>query len=429
MTERIAIVGAGVAGLGAARALDARFDVTVFEAAARPGGHVHTVDVAGPRGPLAVDMGFIVCNRPTYPRLFAMFDDLGVATRATTMSFSVRAGDLEWSSASLRGMFAQRRNLARPRHWRLLAGVAAFLRRARRDHLAGRLGEQSLRAYLAARGVSDDVRDHFVLPLAAALWSLGTDQALDFPALSYIGFLHNHAMLDPLHAPAWETVVGGSRAYVDRLLARLRARVCLASPVRRVRRDARGVTLEVAGAHAGEHRFDRVVLACHADVALALLADPTDAEREVLGAFGYSVNQVVLHTDASYLPAARDARASWNVVADADGRRVAVTYWMNRLQGLPEELPLLVTLEPRRPIAPGHVLHTATMAHPRFDLPALRAQRALPGLQGVRRTYHAGAHHRFGFHEDGMRAGEEAAARVRVDAAGGDAGGDAGGAG
>ncbi len=416
---RVAVIGAGIAGLAAARALADRCDVTVFEAAAQAGGHVRTIDVAGPSGPLAVDVGFIVCNRAAYPRFFALLDELGVSTRATSMSFSVRAGELTWSSASLRGVFAQPANLARPRHWRLLAGVVGFLRRARADHAAGALGEASLDAYLTAGGVADDVRTRFVLPLAAALWSLGTEHAGAFPAASYVGFLHQHGMLDPWRAPAWETVVGGSRGYVDALLRRLRARVCTASPVRRLLRDRAGVTVEATGAAAGAHRFDRVVLACHADVALGLLAEPTDAERGVLGAFGYSVNRVVLHTDASHLPAAPAARASWNVVADGDGRRVAVTYWMNRLQGLPASPPLLVTLEPRGAIAAGHVLHTTTMTHPRFDVAALRAQRALPGLQGVRRTYHAGAHHGFGFHEDGVRAGQDAAARLLADVAAG----------
>jgi uncharacterized protein len=412
---RVAVVGSGIAGLGAARALAGRagVEVEVFEAADHAGGHVHTVTVDGPGGPLAVDLGFIVCNRENYPRFTRLLAELRVETRPTTMAFSVSlpARDLEWGSASLAAVFADRRRLLDPRHWRFFAAVLRFLREGRRD-LGGAFARASLDEYLAHRRVPADVRDGFVVPLAAALWSLAPERCGAFPAETFLRFLDQHGMLRPVRPLAWRTVVGGSRRYVDALVAALPARVHLATPVARVQRDDLGVTL-VAGGR--EHRFDRVVLACHADTALALVADPTPAEARVLGAFRYSVNHTVLHADTAYLPRRPAARASWNYVADPDTARVAVTYWMNRLQGLPMERPLLVTLNPRGPIE--GVLAEAWMDHPQLDVAALAAQGELPALQGTRRTYYAGAHFGFGFHEDGLRAGLAAAARVLADGA------------
>ena len=391
---RVAIIGSGITGLAAARALAPRHEVTIFEAAARPGGHVHTVDT--PDGP--VDMGFIVHNRDNYPRFCAMLAELGVATRPTTMSFSVAHDGLEWGSATLSDLFAQRRRLVDPRHWRFLIEVLALLRRARRD--VERLGDESLDEYLARARVSRDVRDRFVVPLAAALWSLAPDKCGVFPAVSYFSFLARHGMLSPVRPLAWRTIVGGSRVYVDALvtrLGRLHVELRLGTKVTAIERD-HGLVVD------GEH-FDRAIVATHADTALALLAAPTEHERRVLGAFRYSTNRTVLHTDRSFLP--ERVHASWNHVADPDTSRVAVTYSMTRLQGLPDA-PYLVTLEPRRP--PRGVLHEVTFQHPQLDRAALAAQAEVPRLPGP--VQFAGAHLGFGFHEDGMRAGEAAAARV-----------------
>jgi uncharacterized protein len=378
----------------------------------RPGGHVYTVDANG----VAVDMGFIVCNRERYPQFCRLLDELGIETRPTTMAFSVVDGDDEWGSESLTAVFADRRKLVDVRHWRFLGAVMRFLSRARADLDSDLAARATLDEYLVARDISRDVRDRFVIPLAAALWSLGVDHCGEFPAITYLRFLEQHGMLSPVRPMRWHTVVGGSRRYVDALLGRLqgtgRFALRLQTPVTSVSRDARGVTIVAAG---GEARFDRVIVATHANTALAVLAAPTDDERRVLGAFRYSTNRTVLHTDRSFLPARAAAHAAWNYVADRDTARVNVTYSMTRLQGLPD-VPYLVTLNPRR--EPTGILHDVVFDHPQFDRAALAAQHELPRLNGLHRTYYAGAHFGFGFHEDGMRSGLTAAARAVADALG-----------
>jgi predicted NAD/FAD-binding protein len=414
--QRVAIVGSGIAGLAAARGLVGRCAVTLYEAAARPGGHVYTVEADGH----AIDMGFIVCNRDRYPGLFRWFAELGIETRPTTMAFSVAIPDargdaLEWGSASLSAVYADRRRIFDPRHTRFLAEVLGFVRRARRElaRPSHAWRDASLDDYLARTGASRAIRDHFVVPLAAALWSLAPDLCGAFPAATFLGFLDQHGMLRPVRPLAWRTVVGGSQRYVDAVLARLRAEnhftLALATPVETITRDAGGVTVIAAGREA---RYDRVILATPADTALGLLARPSAAERRVLGAFRYSDNRTVLHTDRRFLPRRPAAHASWNYVADPDTAVVAVTYSMTRLQGLPDA-PYLVTLNPRS--QPARVIHEARFRHPQFDRGALAAQAAIATLGNAHRTYFAGAYTRFGFHEDGLRAGATAAARVLDD--------------
>ncbi len=406
MSERVAIVGTGIAGLACARALAGRAAITLFEAGPVPGGHVHTVRPED--GATAVDLGFIVYSRPSYPRFSAMLDELEVETRETEMAFSVADGELEWSSASPRGWFAQPRNLLRASHWRFLAAVTRLLADGRAD-VGGELARRAtLDEYLAARRVPGEVRERFVIPLAAALWSLAPARCGEFPAETWLRFLAQHGMLRATRPDPWRTIVGGSASYVAALQRRHALPIECESLVTAVRRDAGGVSLEV---HGRERRFDRVVLATHADTALALISEPTEAERAVLGAFGFSRNRVVLHRDEGFLPRRRAAWASWNYVADPDGERVAVTYWMNRLQGLPATPTWLVTLNPRRAPEGGAAADVA-FSHPQLDFAALRAQAELPRLHGTQRTYYAGAWTGFGFHEDGMVSGLRAAARV-----------------
>ncbi len=395
---KVAIVGAGIAGLGAARACVARgHDVTLIEAAATCGGHVHTVEVDGPRGRVAIDLGFIVHNRDRYPRFTALLAELGVETRATSMAFSVSAGGLEWGSASLGAMFAQRRRLGDRAHWRFLYEIARFLRAGRRA-LATLDPAVTLDDFLA--GFPDEIGAWFARPLAAALWSLAPARCGTFPAQTYLRFLDQHGMLRPVRPLTWRTIVGGSRRYVDALLARLPIAVHTSRAVARIERDDAGVTLD------GEDRFDHVVLACHADRALALLAAPTAEERALLGSFTYGDNRVVLHTDDAYLPRAPAARASWNYAADASGART--TYWMNRLCGLDDAVPYLVTVSPPGAPRPRQILVETTMRHPQLDAPAIAAAARLATLRAHRTTF-AGAYLGFGFHEDGLSAGEAAA--------------------
>ncbi len=409
---RVAIIGAGIAGLGAARALHRRAEVTLFEAAPRPGGHAYTVDVGG----VAADLGFLVFSRPSYPRFSALLDELGVASRPTAMSFSVALpadrGDrvLEWASDSPGGWFAQARNLLRPRHWRFLAAVVAFLRLGRADLGTDRARRATLDEYLRDRQVSADVRDRFVIPLAAALWSLAPDRCGDFPAETWLRFMDHHGMLRATRPHPWRTVIGGSRTYVRALLAHLGLGVETDARVERIERDDRGVTVIASGR---ERRFDRVIVATAAADALAVLAAPTADERAVLGACQTSENRTVLHGDRTAMPRARRAWASWNYAGAADRSRVAVTYWLNRLMGLPAARDYFVTLNPRGPLADVH--HDVTFRHPQLDLAAVAAQAALPRLQGPARTYFAGAWTGNGFHEDGLGSGMVAAARLLAD--------------
>jgi predicted NAD/FAD-binding protein len=413
MGERVAVIGGGVAGLGACRALSGRGDlerVVLFEASERLGGHVHTEVVDDG---VAVDMGFIVFNDDTYPHFTRMLEQLGVPSRATNMSFSVRAGDLEFGSASLRSVFAQRRNLLRPGHYRFVLGIIRFVRQAARDLDNPAIARLGVHEYLRLRGVDDEVTNKFVTPLMSALWSMAPERVGEFPAATLLRFLYQHGMLAPFFPPRWRTVVGGSRTYVDALVKTLPVEVHLATPVARVIRDDRAVDVELASGF--RQRFDRVVMACHADTAVALLADPSPDESRVLGAIRFSRNDTWLHTDESFLPRSRDARASWNYDANGPGDRATVTYDMTRLQGLPGPQRYLVTLNPQRDIAPEHVRARAVFEHPLFDAGAIAAQTELPQLQGTRRTYYCGAYCGYGFHEDGLRSGMVAAARVLAD--------------
>lgn len=387
---KVAVVGAGIAGLAAARALARHHEVTLYEAAATVGGHVHTVEAAGH----AIDMGFIVCNRARYPNFFRMLGELGVATRPTKMSVSIATGDGEWSTDAL---FADRAQLLDRRHWRFLVEVLRFLRQARRDLATVR--DESLDEYLARW--TPELRERFAIPLAAALWSLAPARCGEFPARTYLEFLDQHGMLRLVRPLPWETIVGGSQRYVDALLASTKMSVRTSTPVSRVVRSG-------GGARVNDDRHDRVVIACHADQALRMLDAPTDDEARVLGAFRYSVNRTVLHTDRGFLPRSPRLHAAWNYVTPATPEHVAVTYSMTVLQGLPDT-PFLVTLNPH--VEPRGILHDVVFRHPQLDRAALAAQAALPSLRGPQTVY-AGAYFGYGFHEDGMRTGLAAAARV-----------------
>ncbi|WP_439815656.1 NAD(P)/FAD-dependent oxidoreductase [Zavarzinia sp. CC-PAN008] len=412
---RIAVVGSGIAGLSAAWLLSSRHRVTLFEQDSRPGGHAHTVDVPGPRGTIAVDTGFIVYNEPNYPNLSALYRHLGVPTRPSTMSFSASVGAngaLEYSSVDLNRLFGQRRNLLRPRFWRMLRDILRFSREGLA--LAGPDGsaadaavlDLSLGEYLDREGYSQAFISDHILPISAAIWSTAPEAVRAYPLASFLRFFASHGLLNVTRRPAWRTVDGGSRLGVQALLKPVQD-VRLGQPVRRITRpwdsDAR-VYVETDAS--GTEAFDAVVIAAHADQALAMLGDADTAERQVLGAFHYTPNEAVLHSDASLMPRRRRVWSSWNFCSTGDARdRVNVTYWMNCLQSLDPAVPLFVSLNPMRQPRPETVLGRFSYSHPFYDAGALQAQGALCQIQGLRRTWFCGSYFGYGFHEDALQSG------------------------
>ena len=424
---RIAIIGSGVSGLAAAHGLQGRAAISLFEAADYFGGHTHTVDITlpTPDGPRThgVDTGFLVFNERTYPQLIKLFAELGVPSTKSDMSFSVQvpygSGQLEWSGASLATVFAQPANALRPGFWRMLRDILRFNRIC--TGIAVRQAEselsQPLGAFLAQQGFSTEFRDWYFLPMLGCIWSCPTQQMLDFPVATMIRFCHNHGLMQVSDRPAWWTVPGGARQYVEKIVAQIPDRR-LNTAVLSVRRDEQGAALQFRNS-TGTHteRFDKVVLATHSDETLALLADASAAEREVLSAVAYQANIAVLHTDASVLPRRRSAWAAWNYQGGTgDGPaaqpRVCLHYLLNKLQPLPFAQAVVVSLNPLQTIDPTLTLGRFHYAHPVFDLAAIRAQAQLPALQGHKGTFFCGAWTGYGFHEDGLKSGLDVAARI-----------------
>ncbi len=426
--RRVAVVGSGIAGLGVAHQLRDSARVTLFEAGDYFGGHAHTVDLTLDGITHGVDTGFLVLNERTYPNLLRLFGELGVELAKSDMSFSVQVpgADLEWSGANLDGVFAQRRNLVDPRFWRMLADIVRFNRvatRIARGAIDAPPGDQPIGEFLEAQRFSAAFRDGYFLPMIGCIWSCPAAQMLRFPIATMIRFCHNHGLLQITNRPQWYTVKGGARGYVERMLQSIpdaRPR----TPVRGVRRLGAGNGVLIATDH-GSERFDAVVMACHSDQSLDLLADPTIAEREVLGAIRYHRNRAVLHTDTGVLPRRRKAWAAWNYEradtaavpaagsggvspadASAEASSVCLHYLIDRLQPLPFGQPVIVSLNPLREPAAPLVHGEYDYAHPVFDIAAVAAQARIPELQGIGDTWYCGAWTRYGFHEDGLRSAQ-----------------------
>jgi uncharacterized protein len=421
--RRVAVVGSGISGLAAAYALRQQASVTLFEADARFGGHAHTVDVTLDGLTHGVDTGFLVFNHRTYPQLVRLFGELQVDTAASDMSFSVQdpSSGLEWSGCNLNTVFAQRRNLVSPRFLGMLADILRFNRLATAIAERGTEAEraESIGDFLDRHQLGARFRDGYFLPMLGCIWSCPTDQMLRFPVATMIRFCHNHGLLQVADRPQWYTVRGGSRQYVQRLVNHLSD--CRAGQaVRHVRRlpPGEGSAGVWVATDAGTERFDDVVMACHSDQSLNLLDDCMPDERAVLGAIRYHRNRAVLHTDRSLLPRRELAWAAWNYERAADTHReqsaVCLHYWINRLQPLPWQQPVVVSLNPCREPEPSQVIGAFDYSHPVFDEQAIAAQQRLSTIQGRGHVWFAGAWTRYGFHEDGLVSGLDVAGQMQA---------------
>ncbi len=410
---KIAVIGSGISGLSAAWQLSRDgHEVSLFEAGSYFGGHTNTVDVTLEGMTHGVDTGFLVFNHRTYPRLVRLFEQLEVNTSASDMSFAVKlplpnGRWLEWAGSNLDTVFAQRRNLLSPRFLTMIADILRFNRQttamAQRD---GTLDTLSLGDFLEQHAYSAEFRDWYLLPMAGCIWSCPTEQMLAFPLSTFVRFCHNHGLIQVNNRPKWHTVTGGAKHYVQKMLPAI-AHQFLATPVRAVTRTHNAGSVQVRIAtEAGEHGFDHVVMACHSDQSLQLLADASPAEHKLLSAVRYQPNHAVLHTDERCLPTLKKAWSAWNYeTAGTVAPRVCVHYLLNKLQPLPFRQPVIVSLNPVSDIRPASVIAEFDYAHPVFDAAAIAAQQALPSIQGLRNTWFAGAWTGYGFHEDGLKSG------------------------
>lgn len=406
---RFAIIGTGVSGLGAAWLLHRTHDITVYEADSRIGGHSHTVDLDYDGEIISADTGFIVYNEDNYTNLTALFSELSVRSEASDMSFAVSTGggEIEWGSDSLNTVFAQRRNLFRPRFLSTLMEIQKFNKTAPADLKRGALNGLTLDAYLNQQNYSNDFRASYLFPMGGAIWSMPEAGMEAFPAESFVSFCNNHSLLSR-DRPKWRTVSGGSREYVNKLIAPFRSSIRMGAAVVSVAPAGGKVKVRQAGGH--EAVFDHVIIAAHADQALRMLETPDGQEREILGAINYAPSTAYLHRDAALMPRRRRVWSSWNYVSrDKTNPRICVSYWMNRLQNIDASKPLFITLNSDTPPRTELTFARASYEHVQFNMPCLRAQRRLHLIQGNHNIWYCGAWTGHGFHEDGLKSGLEIA--------------------
>ncbi|WP_293388794.1 FAD-dependent oxidoreductase [Nevskia sp.] len=406
---KIAVIGSGISGLSAAYFLARKHEVTLIEQDGRIGGHTNTIAINTPQGPGAVDTGWIVYNGINYPNLTALFQELEVATRPTSMSFAVSIGDgrYEWKGSDhMWTVFAQWTNLFKPGHIRMLLDILKLNKQCNALLKAGTLPSGSLGQFLDDQGFSQALRRDYLLPMAGMIWSCSPQAAAEYPADDFMRFFDSHSLFTATQQPTWHSVIGGSNTYVKRLMARYQGALSLNTPVLGIRRAPDdGVLLQLPG---GEQRFDRVVCATHSDQALRLLTDASDAEREVLAGIPYSESRVVLHTDDSFLPKRRAAWASWNYshpVSEIHDQRISGSYWMNLLQHIPGPVNYIVTLNPQRPVAAAKIIYDIVYHHPHYTAASKLTHAKLPAIQGRGGLWWAGAWTGYGFHEDGLKSG------------------------
>ncbi len=405
---KIAVVGTGISGLTAAYLLHREHDITVFESADRIGGHTATKDVETADGQFAIDTGFIVYNDWTYPNFIRLLNQLGIESKPTDMGFSVHCetSGLEYSGAGLTTMFAQKRNLFRPRHWQMLRDILRFNKQATRDLHGGRLPDDTtLGEYLKANGYSKSFEENYLNPMGSAIWSATIQDMHAFPLRFFVQFFHNHGLLSVTDRPQWRVLKGGSRAYLEPLTKGFKDRIRLNAKINAVVRqpDQVNVSYSVVNGESEIQTFDQIIFACHSDQALGLLSDPDPREQSILSAMPYQENEVVLHTDATLLPTRKSVWSSWNYKLNGmTSQPPVLTYNMNILQGLKTSTPFCVTLNGTSKIDPEKILGVYHYAHPRFSLQSVAAQGRWPDINGTNRTWYCGAYWRNGFHEDGV---------------------------